>query len=56
MVFIVHNPECAFIRFVVNDEDLFGEPNPIGQATYPVSKKLCSISFRYCMSLHRNCT
>ncbi|KAB7496009.1 1-phosphatidylinositol 4,5-bisphosphate phosphodiesterase gamma-1 [Armadillidium nasatum] len=35
--FTVHNPECAFIRFVVYDEDMFGEPNQIGQCTYPVT-------------------
>lgn len=43
--FTVHNPECAFIRFVVYDEDMFGEPNQIGQCTYPVS----SLKFRYIM-------
>ncbi|KAK8405210.1 hypothetical protein O3P69_001643 [Scylla paramamosain] len=36
MRFSVSNPDCALIRFVVNDEDIFGEPNQIGQATYPV--------------------
>ncbi|XP_061198199.1 1-phosphatidylinositol 4,5-bisphosphate phosphodiesterase gamma-1-like isoform X2 [Saccostrea echinata] len=29
-------PEMALIRFVVYDEDTFGEPNFVGQATYPV--------------------
>ncbi|KAK3855644.1 hypothetical protein Pcinc_037965 [Petrolisthes cinctipes] len=33
----IRNPDCAFLRFVVYDEDLFGDPNQIGQATYPVS-------------------
>ena len=27
----------ALIRFVVYDEDTFGEPNFVGQATYPVT-------------------
>lgn len=38
LMFSVHNPECALIRFVLYDEDMFGEPNQIGQATYPVRK------------------
>ncbi|XP_042242315.1 1-phosphatidylinositol 4,5-bisphosphate phosphodiesterase gamma-1-like isoform X2 [Homarus americanus] len=37
MIFNIKNPECSLIRFVVYDEDLFGEPNQIGQATYPVT-------------------
>ncbi|ROT84771.1 putative 1-phosphatidylinositol 4,5-bisphosphate phosphodiesterase gamma-1 isoform X1 [Penaeus vannamei] len=37
LMFSVHNPECALIRFVLYDEDMFGEPNQIGQATYPVT-------------------
>ncbi|KAG0728579.1 1-phosphatidylinositol 4,5-bisphosphate phosphodiesterase gamma-1 [Chionoecetes opilio] len=37
MRFSVLNADCALIRFVVNDEDIFGEPNQIvGQATFPV--------------------
>lgn len=35
--FEVMNPAVAFIRFVVNDEDMFGDSNFIGQGTYPVS-------------------
>ncbi|XP_034839388.1 1-phosphatidylinositol 4,5-bisphosphate phosphodiesterase gamma-1 isoform X1 [Maniola hyperantus] len=35
--FEVANPEMALIRFVVQDEDMFGDPNFIGQATYPLS-------------------
>lgn len=35
--FTVYNPEFALLRFLVQDEDVFGEPNFIGQATYPVS-------------------
>ncbi|XP_028039565.1 1-phosphatidylinositol 4,5-bisphosphate phosphodiesterase gamma-1 isoform X1 [Bombyx mandarina] len=34
--FEVANPELALIRFVVQDEDIFGEPNFIGQATFPL--------------------
>nr|XP_033323937.1 1-phosphatidylinositol 4,5-bisphosphate phosphodiesterase gamma-1 isoform X2 [Megalopta genalis] len=34
--FEVANPYLAFIRFVVQDEDMFGDSNFIGQATYPV--------------------
>jgi phosphatidylinositol phospholipase C gamma-1 len=32
----VANPDLALIRFVINDEDMFGDPNFLGQATYPV--------------------
>jgi len=34
--FDVLNPQVAIIRFVVQDEDLFGDPNFLGQATIPV--------------------
>ncbi|XP_034945841.1 1-phosphatidylinositol 4,5-bisphosphate phosphodiesterase gamma-1 [Chelonus insularis] len=34
--FEVANPSFALIRFVVQDEDVFGDCNFIGQATYPV--------------------
>lgn len=34
--FDVLNPELALLRFVVQDEDMFGDSNFIGQATYPV--------------------
>ncbi|XP_028169476.1 1-phosphatidylinositol 4,5-bisphosphate phosphodiesterase gamma-1 [Ostrinia furnacalis] len=34
--FELHCPELALIRFSVQDEDMFGEPNFIGQATLPV--------------------
>ncbi|KAI2805487.1 hypothetical protein RDWZM_008746 [Blomia tropicalis] len=34
--FEVACPELAFIRFVVYDEDVFGEPQFVGQATYPL--------------------
>lgn len=29
-------PDVALIRFVVQNEDVFGEPNFLGQATYPI--------------------
>lgn len=35
---LVKNPNLALLRFEVQDEDMFGEPNFIGQATFPVSK------------------
>lgn len=35
--FIVKNPNFAMLRFEVQDEDMFGEPNFIGQAVFPVS-------------------
>ncbi|XP_011505251.1 PREDICTED: 1-phosphatidylinositol 4,5-bisphosphate phosphodiesterase gamma-1 [Ceratosolen solmsi marchali] len=34
--FQVTNPNLAFLRFVVLDEDMFGDSNFIGQATYPI--------------------
>uniref|UniRef100_A0A8D8YHH8 Phosphoinositide phospholipase C n=1 Tax=Cacopsylla melanoneura TaxID=428564 RepID=A0A8D8YHH8_9HEMI len=34
--FMVHNPEMALLRFVCQDEDMFGDSNFIGQATYPL--------------------
>jgi Ca2+-dependent lipid-binding protein len=37
--FDVINPHFALLRFVVQDEDMFGDSNFIGQATYPVSIK-----------------
>lgn len=37
VVFDLLCPDLALIRFVVQDEDTFGEPNFLGQATYPVS-------------------
>ena len=35
-VFDIINPELAMIRFMVQDEDMFGDPNFLGQATLPV--------------------
>ncbi|XP_013179186.1 PREDICTED: 1-phosphatidylinositol 4,5-bisphosphate phosphodiesterase gamma-1 isoform X2 [Papilio xuthus] len=34
--FDVANPDLALIRFLIQDEDIFGDPNFIGQATYPL--------------------
>ncbi|VVC96133.1 unnamed protein product, partial [Leptidea sinapis] len=34
--FEIANPEIAMIRFVVQDEDMFGDPNFVGQAVYPL--------------------
>ncbi|XP_043208508.1 1-phosphatidylinositol 4,5-bisphosphate phosphodiesterase gamma-1-like [Amphibalanus amphitrite] len=34
--FTVHCPPLALLRFAVHDEDMFGDPNFIGQATYPL--------------------
>lgn len=34
--FEIFNPYFALIRFLVQDEDMFGDSNFIGQATYPV--------------------
>ncbi|KAL8594295.1 hypothetical protein ACOMHN_000997 [Nucella lapillus] len=36
LVFDVLCPELALIRFAVMDEDTFGEPNFLGQASYPL--------------------
>lgn len=38
--FIVENPAFALLHFEVQDEDMFGEKNFIGQAVYPVNIKL----------------
>lgn len=35
--FRVMNPYFAMLRFEVQDEDMFGEPNFIGQAVYPIN-------------------
>ena len=35
--FIVSNPDIALIRFLVQDEDVFGDPNFLGQAVYPIN-------------------
>uniref|UniRef100_UPI00398F5B9C 1-phosphatidylinositol 4,5-bisphosphate phosphodiesterase gamma-1-like isoform X3 n=1 Tax=Pristiophorus japonicus TaxID=55135 RepID=UPI00398F5B9C len=35
-VFDINNPEFAFLKFIVYDEDMFSDPNFLAQATYPV--------------------
>ncbi|KAM8893117.1 1-phosphatidylinositol 4,5-bisphosphate phosphodiesterase gamma-2 [Spinachia spinachia] len=35
-LFTVHEPELTFLRFVVNEEDMFSDPNFLAQATFPV--------------------
>ncbi|KAK9517244.1 hypothetical protein VZT92_025129 [Zoarces viviparus] len=35
-VFTVLEPELTFLRFVVNEEDMFSDPNFLAQATFPV--------------------
>ena len=34
--FEIINPDMALLRFVAQDEDVFGDPNFIGQAVFPV--------------------
>uniref|UniRef100_A0A672F8M3 Phosphoinositide phospholipase C n=1 Tax=Salarias fasciatus TaxID=181472 RepID=A0A672F8M3_SALFA len=34
--FSVYEPELTFLRFVVNEEDMFSDPNFLAQATFPV--------------------
>jgi phosphatidylinositol phospholipase C gamma-1 len=34
--FDIANPDVALIHFIVQDEDMFGDPSFLGQATYPV--------------------
>lgn len=36
IVFTVCEPELTFLRFVVNEEDMFSDPNFLAQATFPV--------------------
>lgn len=36
--FHIKNPDFAMLRFEVQDEDMFGERNFIGQSVFPVSK------------------
>ncbi|XP_061100878.1 1-phosphatidylinositol 4,5-bisphosphate phosphodiesterase gamma-2 isoform X2 [Conger conger] len=33
--FMVYEPELTFLRFVVNEEDMFSDPNFLAQATFP---------------------
>ncbi|XP_066570053.1 1-phosphatidylinositol 4,5-bisphosphate phosphodiesterase gamma-2 isoform X2 [Amia ocellicauda] len=34
--FMVYEPDLTFLRFVVNEEDMFSDPNFLAQATFPV--------------------
>lgn len=36
ITFTVYEPELTFMRFVVNEEDMFSDPNFLAQATFPV--------------------
>ncbi|XP_071767338.1 1-phosphatidylinositol 4,5-bisphosphate phosphodiesterase gamma-2 [Centroberyx gerrardi] len=36
VVFTVYEPELTFLRFVVNEEDMFSDPNFLAQAMFPV--------------------
>uniref|UniRef100_A0A669B7L7 Phosphoinositide phospholipase C n=1 Tax=Oreochromis niloticus TaxID=8128 RepID=A0A669B7L7_ORENI len=36
VVLSVYEPELTFLRFVVNEEDMFSDPNFLAQATFPV--------------------
>ncbi len=36
IIFTVYEPELTFLRFVVNEEDMFSDPNFLAQATFPV--------------------
>ncbi|XP_061577281.1 1-phosphatidylinositol 4,5-bisphosphate phosphodiesterase gamma-2 isoform X2 [Cololabis saira] len=36
MLFTVYEPELTFLRFVVNEEDMFSDPNFLAQATFPI--------------------
>lgn len=34
--FTVYEPDLTFLRFVVNEEDMFSDPNFLAQGTFPV--------------------
>ncbi|XP_056137808.1 1-phosphatidylinositol 4,5-bisphosphate phosphodiesterase gamma-2 [Lampris incognitus] len=36
VIFTVYEPELTFLRFVVNEEDMFSDPNFLAQAMFPV--------------------
>uniref|UniRef100_A0A3B4FIH8 Phosphoinositide phospholipase C n=1 Tax=Pundamilia nyererei TaxID=303518 RepID=A0A3B4FIH8_9CICH len=36
IVLSVYEPELTFLRFIVNEEDMFSDPNFLAQATFPV--------------------
>lgn len=58
MIFTVYEPELTFLRFVVNEEDMFSDPNFLAQATFPVkgirSGKNIDV-LRYIESHNRSC-
>ena len=43
--FDVINPDVALLRFVVQDEDMFGDPNFLGQANFPIRCMRTGTSF-----------
>uniref|UniRef100_A0A3B5AQM2 Phosphoinositide phospholipase C n=1 Tax=Stegastes partitus TaxID=144197 RepID=A0A3B5AQM2_9TELE len=40
--FTVYEPELTFLRFVVNEEDMFSDPNFLAQATFPFDVINCA--------------
>ena len=36
-VFDICCPDLALLRFIVYNEDMFGDPNFLGQGTYPIN-------------------
>ena len=47
------NPDLALIRFCVQDEDVFGDPNFIGQAVFPfkcIKTGYSSVPLKNCMN------
>lgn len=36
MTFEIYDPNLAFLRFVVYEEDMFSDPNFLAHATYPI--------------------
>lgn len=36
IILSVYEPELTFLRFIVNEEDMFSDPNFLAQATFPV--------------------
>lgn len=35
-LFEIHEPDLAFLRFVVYEEDMFSDPNFLAQSTFPL--------------------
>ncbi|RWS14778.1 1-phosphatidylinositol 4:5-bisphosphate phosphodiesterase gamma-1-like protein [Dinothrombium tinctorium] len=52
--FEVFCPDLALLRFVVYNEDMFGDPNFIGQATYPLNMLLSCENLIYMWSFQGN--